>query len=145
MRAVRLLVPLSTSNQTPLGGLIAALFFGGWRGPWVEQIPMLGLLWFLIKATIGYWIFGWIKYTMPRIRIDKMLELNWKFLVPFSFVLLMFVALMNALLRDTGFYVIGMFLSNILFGWVTLEILRRHAHGEREKAKSVQPAVEVGH
>jgi NADH-quinone oxidoreductase subunit H len=127
------------------GGLIAAFFFGGWRGPWVEQIPMLGLLWFLIKATIGYWIFGWIKYTMPRIRIDKMLELNWKFLVPFSFVLLMFVALMNALLRDTGFYVIGMFLSNILFGWVTLEILRRRAHGEREKVKSVQPAVEVGH
>lgn len=127
------------------GGLIAAFFFGGWRGPWVEQVPMLGLLWFLIKATIGYWIFGWIKYTMPRIRIDKMLELNWKFLVPFSFVLLMFVALMNALLRNTGFYAIGMFLSNILLGWVTLEILRRRAHGEREKVESVQPVVEVGH
>ncbi len=115
------------------GGFIAAFFFGGWRGPWVEQVPMLGLLWFFIKATIGYWLFGWIKYTMPRIRIDKMLDLNWKFLVPFSFVLLMFVALMNALLRETSFYALGMFLSNIALGWLTLEILRRRARGEREK------------
>ena len=120
------------------GGLIAAFFFGGWRGPWVEQVPMLGLLWFFIKATIGYWIFGWIKYTMPRIRIDKMLDLNWKFLVPFSFVLLMFVALMNALLRGSDFYAIGMFLSNILLGWVTLEILRRRARGEREKLEGAK-------
>jgi NADH-quinone oxidoreductase subunit H len=118
------------------GGFIAAFFFGGWRGPWVDQVPMLGLLWFLIKATIGYWLFGWIKYTLLRIRIDKMLDLNWKFLVPFSFVLLMFVALMNVLLRDTGFYAIGMFLSNILLGWVTLEILRRRARAEREKVES---------
>jgi hypothetical protein len=71
-----------------------------------------------------------------RIRIDKMLDLNWKFLVPFSFVLLMFVALMNVLLRDTSFYAIGMFLSNILLGWVTLEILRRRARAEREKVES---------
>jgi len=115
------------------GGFIAAFFFGGWRGPWVEQVPMLGLLYFLIKAFIGYWLFGWIKYTLMRIRIDKMLDLNWKFLVPFSFVLLMFVAFMNALLRGTSFYAIGMFLSNILLGWVTLEILRRRARSEREK------------
>jgi NADH-quinone oxidoreductase subunit H len=118
------------------GGFIAAFFFGGWRGPWVEQVPMLGLFYFFIKAIIGYWLFGWIKYTMPRIRIDKMLDLNWKFLVPFSFVLLMYVALMNTLLRDTSFYAIGMFLSNILLGWVTLEILRRRARSEREKAES---------
>ena len=58
------------------GGFIAAFFFGGWRGPWVEQVPMLGLLYFLIKAFIGYWLFGWIKYTLLRIRIDKMLDLE---------------------------------------------------------------------
>jgi NADH-quinone oxidoreductase subunit H len=122
------------------GGLIAAFFFGGWQGPWVDEIPMLGLLYFLVKATIGYWLFGWIKYTMPRIRIDKMMDLNWKFLVPFSFVLVMYVALTNALLRDTSFYALGMFLSNIAFGWVTMEMLRRRARGERVK---VEGAVEV--
>ncbi|MBI5932644.1 MAG: NADH-quinone oxidoreductase subunit NuoH [Chloroflexi bacterium] len=132
------------------GGFIAAFFFGGWQGPWVSEIPALGLLYFLAKATVGYWLFGWIKYTMPRIRIDKMMDLNWKFLVPFSFVLLMYVALMNALLA--GFrategamwiYTWGMFLSNILLGWITLEILRRRAHGERVKVEGA--VVEAGH
>jgi len=125
------------------GGLIAAFFFGGWQGPWVKEIPMLGLLYFLVKATIGYWLFGWIKYTMPRIRIDKMMDLNWKFLVPFSFVLVMYVALMHALLKDTSFYALGMFLSNILLGWVTLEVLRRSARKERVQVEGA--AVEGGH
>ncbi len=117
------------------GGFIAAFFFGGWRGPWADQVPALGLLWFLLKSTVIYWVFGWVKYTMPRIRIDKMLALNWKFLVPFSLALMMFLAVMNALLRGTSFYVLGMFLSNVAFGWATLEILRRRARGEREKAE----------
>jgi NADH-quinone oxidoreductase subunit H len=127
------------------GGFIAAFFFGGWQGPWAEQYPVLGLFYFLIKATIAYWVFGWVKYTMPRIRIDKMLDLNWKFLVPFSLALMMFVAVMNALLRGTDFYVWGMFLSNVAFGWVTMEILRRRAKGEREKLEGAKPVVEGTH
>ncbi|MBV6394703.1 MAG: NADH-quinone oxidoreductase subunit H [Anaerolineales bacterium] len=122
------------------GGFIAAFFFGGWRGPWVEAYPALGLFYFIVKATIAYWLFGWIKYTFPRIRIDKMLDLNWKFLVPFAFVLVPFLALMHALLRETSFYALGMFLANIALGWATIEILRRRAHGERAK---VEGAVEM--
>ena len=79
-----------------------------------------------------------------------MMDLNWKFLVPFSFVLLMFVALMNALLA--GFrestpwiYGLGMFLSNVLLGWITLEILRGRARREREKVEGAQPVVEAVH
>ncbi|MEW5940212.1 MAG: complex I subunit 1 family protein, partial [Chloroflexota bacterium] len=127
------------------GGFIAAFFFGGWRGWGADTYPILGVFYFLVKATIAYWMFGWIKYTMPRIRIDKMLDLNWKFLVPFSFVVLMFLALMNALLRGSSFYALGMFLSNVLLGWVTLEILRGRARRERAKAEGVQPAVEAAH
>ncbi len=114
------------------------------------MVPMLGLLWFLIKATIGYWLFGWIKYTMPRIRIDKMLDLNWKFLVPFSLAVLMFLALMNALLAGVRestpwLYALSMFLSNVVLGWVTLEILRGRARREREKLEGPKPVAEVAH
>ncbi len=126
------------------GGFIAAFFFGGWRGPWVDQYPMLGLLWFLVKTLIGYWVFGWIRYTLPRIRIDKMLDLNWKFLVPFSFALLMFLAFMHSLLRGTEVYVLGMFLSNVVFGWVTVEILRRQARQERSRVEGARAAVNAG-
>ncbi len=127
------------------GGFIAAFFFGGWRGPGVDQYPLLGLLWFLIKTLIGYWVFGWVRYTFPRIRIDKMLDLNWKFLVPFSFALLMFLAFMHTLLKGTTVYVAGMFLSNVIFGWVTLEILRRRARQERLRVEGTAAAVEAGH
>lgn len=130
------------------GGFIAAFFFGGWRGPGVDTYPALGLLYFLVKATIGYWLFGWIKYTFPRIRIDKMMDLNWKFLVPFSFALLVFVALMNALLADfvgSWMYWAGMLLSNLLFGWITLEILRGRARREREKVKGQVGTTSVVH
>ncbi len=127
------------------GGFIAAFFFGGWQGPWVDQYPVLGLFYFIVKATIAYWVFGWIKYTMPRIRIDKMLDLNWKFLVPFSLALMMFVAVMNALLQGSEFYTLGMFVSNVAFGWLTMEILRRRAKGEREKVEGAKPVVEAGH
>ena len=127
------------------GGFIAAFFFGGWRGPWAEEYPVLGLFYFLVKATVAYWFFGWIKYTMMRIRIDKMLDLNWKFLVPFGFALLPFIALMHTLLRDTNFYAAGMFLSNVVFGWLTMEILRRRAKGEREKVENHVVTTSVGH
>jgi NADH-quinone oxidoreductase subunit H len=130
------------------GGFIAAFFFGGWRGPGAVEYPLLGLLYFLVKATIGYWLFGWIKYTMPRIRIDKMMDLNWKFLVPFSLALMMFLALMNALLADfrgNWVYWVGMLLSNVLLGWVTLEVLRGRARRERAAVESAQPVAEVAH
>jgi NADH-quinone oxidoreductase subunit H len=70
------------------GAFISILFFGGYNGPGVAQMPILGVFYFIIKAMIGYWIIMWVKYTVPRIRIDHMLYFNWKFLVPFSIAIL---------------------------------------------------------
>jgi NADH-quinone oxidoreductase subunit H len=101
----------------------------------------------LFKALAGYWVIMWIKYTLMRIRIDHMLAFNWKFLTPLAFALLMVVAFMNALLKGTPswLYVSGMFLSNVLVGWVGLEIARVTSRREREKVEGVQKAVEIGH
>jgi NADH-quinone oxidoreductase subunit H len=79
----------------------------------------------------------WIKYTMMRIRIDHMLAFNWKFLTPLAFTLLMVTALMNAILAGTPgwLYITGMFLSNILVGWIALEISRSYSRKEREKVE----------
>jgi NADH-quinone oxidoreductase subunit H len=115
------------------GGFLSILFFGGWHGPWAEQVPLLGAFYFVVKAMIGYWVIMWIKYTVPRLRIDHMLALNWKFLTPLSFVLLMVTALVDRLLAGTEMliYVLGMFLSNILVAWIALEILRGVFRGQR--------------
>jgi len=120
------------------GGFWAILFFGGYGFFGLEKVsPFLAIAVIMFKAFIGYWIIMWVKYTLMRIRIDHMLGFNWKFLTPLSFALLMVTALMNALLRGTPtlVYVFGMFLSNVVVGWVALEIARSYSRREREKVE----------
>jgi NADH-quinone oxidoreductase subunit H len=80
----------------------------------------------------------WIKYTVPRIRIDHMLAFNWKFLTPLAFALLIVTALAHRFLMDfpAWVYVPGMFLSNVLVAWATIEILRGNARRERLAAEA---------
>ncbi|HXQ37987.1 MAG TPA: complex I subunit 1 family protein, partial [Anaerolineales bacterium] len=128
------------------GGFWAILFFGGYRFFGLEQVsPFLAVAVILFKAMIGYWIIMWIKYTLLRIRIDHMLAFNWKFLTPLAFVLLMVTALVNALLADAPgwLYVSGMFLSNVLLGWIWLEVARSYSRREREKVEGVKQVVEA--
>jgi len=128
------------------GGFWAILFFGGYRFFGLEQVsPFLAIAVVLFKALVGYWVIMWIKYTLMRIRIDHMLAFNWKFLTPLAFVLLMVVAFMNALLKGTSpwLYVSGMFLSNVVVGWVALEIARVTSRKEREKVEGVKRVIEA--
>lgn len=115
------------------GGFWAALFFGGWHGPWAEQYPLLGAFYFVAKAMIGYWVIMWVKYTVPRIRIDHMLAFNWKFLTPLGFVLLIVTAVCHSILRASAawLYVSGMFLSNVIVALITIETLRAQARRQR--------------
>src|SRR5215208_2510156 len=125
------------------GGFWSILFFGGYRFFSLEQIsPFLAIAVIVFKAFVGYWIIMWVKYTLLRIRIDHMLGFNWKFLTPLAFTLLMVTALANALLKGTptGFYVAGMFLSNLVLAWIALEIARSYSRKEREKAAGSKAA-----
>jgi NADH-quinone oxidoreductase subunit H len=124
------------------GGFISILFFGGYNGPGVAQMPVLGIFYFFIKAMIGYWVIMWVKYTVPRIRIDHMLYFNWKFLVPFSISILIMTAIMHKLLSGygTSVYILGMLCSNLILGWITIEVLRGQARKQRH---AVDPAARV--
>lgn len=118
-----------------VGALFASLFLGGWSGPFVEQVPMLGVVYLFAKALFIYWVIMWIKYSLPRLRIDHMLSFNWKFLTPLSLALLMVVALMHKLLANTDpwVYVLSMLVANIAVGWIALSLARRQAIIERKK------------
>lgn len=83
-------------------GVIATLFFGGWRGPFVDQVPALGFLYFLVKMFAIYFVHIWIRITMPRLRIDHLLNLSWKFLVPLSLVNLVVMSLAAKLVETPG-------------------------------------------
>ncbi|MBN1563722.1 MAG: NADH-quinone oxidoreductase subunit H [Anaerolineae bacterium] len=88
-----------------LGLLTAILFMGGWRIPfvpldWVQEGKYLGsFIWNLLgfvmllsKAMIAYFVLIWVRMTLPRLRIDHLLNFNWKFLVPLSLINLLVVA-----------------------------------------------------
>ncbi|MDY0390433.1 NADH-quinone oxidoreductase subunit NuoH [Desulfobulbus oligotrophicus] len=69
--------------------LTTTLFLGGWDCP-LGLTP--GVWWFLIKIYILIFTFIWIRWTYPRTQIYKLLNLSWKFLIPFSFANLLITA-----------------------------------------------------
>lgn len=119
-----------------VGALFSTLFLGGWRGPGAEAIPILGVFYLLLKAFFMYWVIMWVKYSLPRIRIDHMLSLTWKFFTPLSLALLIITAITQKVLVQlnvsTLVYVLVMLAMNILVGWVTLAIVRSYARRERK-------------
>lgn len=59
--------------------LIAVLFLGGWQGPFLP-----GWLWLFIKAYVMVLINMWVRWTFVRIRVDHLMNLNWKVLIPLA-------------------------------------------------------------
>ena len=85
-------------NLFIISSIAATVFLGGWMplhipgldgfNAVMDAIP--GFIWFFAKALFVVWLLMWIKWTFPRLRIDQILTLEWKYLVP--------VGLLNLLL-----------------------------------------------
>ena len=89
-------------HQFTIGALLTTLFCGGWSGPFAEQVPILGVLYFYLKTFFWYVVISWIRLSLPRIRIDEMLNLNWRFLIPVSFANLIAMAAADRLMIEFG-------------------------------------------
>jgi NADH-quinone oxidoreductase subunit H len=124
-----------------MGALFSSFFLGGWRGPWAEAFPPLGVVYLFVKAFFLYWVIMWVKYSLPRIRIDQMLNFNWKFLTPLALASMMVTAVMDKLLAQFGtvIYAVGLLAANIVIILVTLYILSTYAHGERRRVAEPKP------
>lgn len=121
--------------------LFASIFLGGWRGPGAEAFPILGMVYLFIKGFFIYWVIMWVKYTLPRIRIDHMLSFNWKFLTPLSLVVLMVTAILDKMLVGTTtlVYISVMLASNVVIAWATLQILRSFVRTKRDRVGESRP------
>jgi NADH-quinone oxidoreductase subunit H len=62
-----------------ISSLITTLFLGGWRGPILPP-----WLWFLVKVLVVFFVMVWTRTTLPRVRIDQLMALAWKFLFPLA-------------------------------------------------------------
>jgi NADH-quinone oxidoreductase subunit H len=70
-----------------VSGVGAILFLGGWHGA-LPQSLLPGSLLFLFKALFLVFVQMWLRWTLPRLRVDQLMTLCWKYLIPISFVLL---------------------------------------------------------
>ncbi len=66
----------------------ALLFLGGWLGPGSAN-PVWGAVWFLVKALFIFLLVTWVRWSFVRIRVDQILRLSWKVLLPATLILLM--------------------------------------------------------
>ena len=132
-----------------VSALMGTLFLGGWRGPWAETIPILGIFYFFIKTFICYFLITWIRLSVPRIRIDHLLAFNWKFLTPLALVVLMVTAILDKVLGLVGIehlpgtnqwlYTAWMLMANVIIGWLVVSILEKYGETRKLQRKQFEP------
>jgi len=136
-------------HQFTVGALITIFFLGGWTGPMAVRWPILGVIYFYSKSFFIYLVISWIRLTLPRIRIDEMLNLNWRFLIPVSFINLVAVAIADRVMMEftlaRWIYVLVMFGINMFILWAALVIANKNDQAvEREEFSPRPVAVPPG-
>jgi NADH-quinone oxidoreductase subunit H len=98
-----------------ISGIAVLLFLGGWHlglVPWEKDLtefvgPILGnvinVLVFIVKGWVLVFVMMWVRWTLPRLRIDQVMMTCLRYLLPISCVLLLGVSIWQLLLADLGF------------------------------------------
>ena len=75
-------------NVLLMCGMNAILFWGGWLPPidWAPLYAIPGIFWLFLKIFIFFFIFSWVKATVPRFRYDQLMRLGWKIFLPISLI-----------------------------------------------------------
>ena len=136
-------------HQFTVGALITIFFLGGWSGPFAVQWPILGVMYFYAKSFFVYVVISWIRLSLPRIRIDEMLDLNWRFLIPVAFINLVTVAIADRVMMEFELarwvYVLVMFGMNMLILLAALTLAEKSSKAvEREEFSPRPVAVPPG-
>ena len=85
--------------------IITTLYLGGWKGP-LDSMPLLPVLWFLIKVFAVFTLIIWVRATLPRLRIDQVMAFAWKFLLPLAFINLLITGIQVVVWPDLSKWVI---------------------------------------
>jgi len=90
------------ANMFLIGAILVIFFFGGYNSPFgylgnllgIEWlIPIEQLFWFLTKGMFFVFVDMWLRWTLPRVRVDQLMTICWKYLIPYAFFNLLIVGL----------------------------------------------------
>jgi NADH-quinone oxidoreductase subunit H len=89
-------------NVLLMCGMNAVLFWGGWLPPidWAPLYVIPGIFWFFLKILIFFFVFSWVKATVPRYRYDQLMRLGWKIFLPISLIWIFLVSTYLMLAHD---------------------------------------------
>jgi NADH-quinone oxidoreductase subunit H len=81
-------------NVILMCALNAVLFWGGWLPPidWAPLYAVPGIIWLFAKMLFFFFVFGWVRATVPRYRYDQLMRLGWKIFLPLSLVFVFLVS-----------------------------------------------------
>ena len=134
-------------NLFIVAGMTSLVFLGGWCPVHIgvaafdgvmDLIP--GIVWFLGKAFAMVWLLMWIKWTFPRLRIDQILKLEWKYLMPlalFNLVLMTVCVAFNL----TGIIYIGYAVAAVII--VVFAVIAMRAMKFKSQFKQDQQLVGI--
>jgi NADH-quinone oxidoreductase subunit H len=69
-------------NMVTAAAVATDLFLGGWHGPFLPEY--LGWIWFLVKIAAILFFYIWMRWTLPRLRYDQLMQFGWKVLLPLA-------------------------------------------------------------
>ena len=129
-------------NVTIVSSIMTTLWLGGWSGP-IMNPPVLGVLWFTLKVYAIIVVFMWIRLTLPRFRIDQLMNFCWKVLIPLTLTNLFVTATLKVALPEPwDLIAIGIVNWGLVIGFIILvprltrrrlERLRERLRAERER------------
>ncbi len=146
------------------GALVTTLFLGGWRLFGAEAVPTLGIFFFFAKTFAVYFLSMWVRYTVPRLRIDQAMAFCWKFLTPIGLLLLILTVFVDKLaavllvdfgvLQEGAYYLTDniivmlprsfvLLTVNVIVGLVAFVLIANNSRRERERLESLNNMAEI--
>jgi NADH-quinone oxidoreductase subunit H len=114
-----------------VSGLAVTMFLGGWHAPLrvLEFVP--SYIWFFLKLSVLLFVYIWLRATLPRTRVDQMMNVAWKFMLPMSFTCLIAAAVWHYAGRGMRGWLWSLFVIVVVYSVLSVLLDTRRKFARR--------------